>query len=193
MDSDRNSESEQPTAASEGGSDNATFLRLLSTNRHQIFGFIFTLTPNHSDAEDVFQETSIVLWNKFHQFDQQRPFLPWACGVAYNTARNFLRAAGRSRLVFSDPLLATIASERSDARECESSADRMALLQTCLSKLSDRDRKLLGQAYGGKGSVKELAQQLNRATQTIYNRLNIIRRKLVECVRISGPARESEA
>lgn len=173
------------------GLENEVFLKLLSRDRHRLFAFIYTLIPNHSDAEDVFQDTSIILWNKFHEFDQTRPFMPWACGFAFNTARNFLRAAGRDRLVFSDALLTVLATERTEAAERD--RDRMKTLDSCIEKLTKKERTLLSQAYSGECSMKELAKQLNRASQTIYNSLNVIRRKLTECVRLSGTPCESEA
>ena len=171
--------------------DNGIFLQLLSRDRHRLFAFIYSLVPNHNDAEDIFQDTSIVLWNKFHEFDQDRSFASWACGIAYNITRNFLRSAGRNRLVFSDSLLAVIATER--AESVENDIERIRALELCIQKLTDRERKLLGQAYGGKSTAKDLACQLNRATQTIYNSLNLIRRKLTECVRNSGAICKSEA
>jgi len=173
------------------GPDNQVFLKLLSRDRHRLFAFIYTLIPNHNNAEDVFQDTSILLWNKFHEYDQDRPFMPWACGFAFNTARNFLRSAGRDRLVFSDSLLAVIATERIDSVERDQ--DRMQILNACIDKLTAKERALLGQAYSGDRTMKELAKQLNRASQTIYNSLNVIRKKLTECVRLRGTPCESEA
>lgn len=170
--------------------DNSEFLKLLSRNRHQLFSFIYSLTPNHNDAEDIFQDASIVMWNKFHEYDEARPFLPWACGISFNIARNFLRSVGRDRLVFSDALLATIAAERSQPSGPDE--EQVNLLESCLSKLTSKERSLIDQAYRGDRTVKELAVHLNRATQTIYNRLNLIRRKLVVCVRTNYGTYESE-
>ena len=166
------------------GPGNEVFLKLLSRDRHRLFAFIYTLIPDHNDAEDVFQDTSIVLWNKFQEFDRDQPFMPWACGFAFNTARNFVRADGRDRLAFSDSLLAVIATERTDTAELDQ--DRMKTLNTCIEKLTTKERTLLGQACSGERTMKDLAQQLNRATQTIYNSLNVIRRKLTERVRLNG-------
>ncbi len=44
------------------------FMRLFLENERRIFGFILTLLPHWADAEDVFQETAGVLWNKFDDF-----------------------------------------------------------------------------------------------------------------------------
>ena len=38
------------------------FVRLLLRHERRIYAFIRSLLPNRDDAEDVLQETSIVLW-----------------------------------------------------------------------------------------------------------------------------------
>ena len=74
-------------------------------DRDRILAYIQSLLPHRADAEDVFQRCSIVLWRKFHDFDVQQEFLPWACGVAFYEVRNFLRVAARDRLQFNDTLI----------------------------------------------------------------------------------------
>ena len=44
------------------------FVRLLMAHERQIFTYILTLLPHVADAEDVLQETSIVLWRKFPEY-----------------------------------------------------------------------------------------------------------------------------
>ena len=46
------------------------FLRLFSLHSPRVYAYIHILVPNHADAEDLFQETSQTLWEKF---DQYRP------------------------------------------------------------------------------------------------------------------------
>jgi len=41
------------------------FIRLLMENERRIYAYIRTLIGNNADAEDVLQETSITLWDKF--------------------------------------------------------------------------------------------------------------------------------
>ena len=63
-----------------------TLRKIMNESRHTSLA----LLPNEQDAQDVFQRTSLVLWQKFDQFDSDRDFLPWACGVAHYEVRNFL-------------------------------------------------------------------------------------------------------
>lgn len=171
------------TAAPERSPPAERFLRLYAEHHERLLAHIFCLLPNEQDARDVFQKTSLVLWRKFDQFQEEADFLAWACGIAYYEVRNFLRVAGRDRLRFNDELLKILSEERIERRR---HSDRRAqLLTECIQKLSPTDRDLVHQVYGSGRSVKELAEEIGRAVQTVYNRLNLIRRRLLMCVQRS--------
>ena len=62
--------------------DREEFARLFSRNARRIYGFIMTLVFNHHDAEEVFQNTNVVLWNKFADFQPGSNFFAWASRIA---------------------------------------------------------------------------------------------------------------
>ncbi len=157
------------------------FVQLFAQYRDDLFGYIFSLVPHWSDAEDIFQQTSIVLWQKFGEFQQETDFRAWACRVAFNKVCNFRRVAGRNRLQFNDALLDQLAQERSAVPD--RNAWQRQFLADCMAKLSDEQRILLRRAYTAGDTIKQLALELRRSPQTIYNRLNLIRRSLLECVK----------
>jgi RNA polymerase sigma-70 factor (ECF subfamily) len=156
------------------------FLRYFSRDRHRIYRFIFSLLPNQADAEDVFQQVSIVLWKNFCDFDQDREFYPWACGVSVNAVKNFRRSAKRHGFLLSDELLAVIASEQINSSQ--RSRYRLELLQECLTLLKPRDRELVERVYDNGATAVGVAKQMERSVQTVYNRLNRIRKELLQCV-----------
>ncbi|WP_437192215.1 sigma-70 family RNA polymerase sigma factor [Planctomicrobium sp. SH527] len=160
------------------------FLRHFSRDRERIFRYIYSLLSNYSDAEDVFQKCSLLLWHKFSEYDRDRSFLPWACGVALNEVRNFLRLSERKRMRFDSALLAQISDERLEVMESqESTAEGLAVLKDCVDSLPRRDRELVRIAYGGDLTVKDFAESLGQPLQTLYNRLGKVRRILLDCVR----------
>ena len=59
------------------------FIRLFLQNERRIYAFIVSLLPDLTDAEDVLQETSVVLWEKFDQFQPGTNFVSWACKIAH--------------------------------------------------------------------------------------------------------------
>lgn len=156
------------------------FLRLFARERERVFAYIYSLIPRQADAEDVFQQCSLVLWRKFDSFDRQASFLAWACGVARLEVCNYLRTAGRDRLHFDDELVQQLAARRVESLSQHD--DRLAALRTCLKELTQQQRALIDAAYGSGGTVKRLAEATGSAVQTLYNRLGRLRRRLLECV-----------
>ena len=163
-----------------GERDEALFLKYYSKYHQRIFAYIFSQLPKRADAEDVFQQTSIILWEKFDEFDQDREFFSWACGISFYSVKNFKRVSGRNRLVFSDELMSVIADERVAAES--KLQDYGDLLDDCIVRLKPKEKDLIQLVYRGDRTIKEVADLLGRAVQTVYNRLNLIRGKLAVCI-----------
>src|SRR5689334_17876152 len=51
------------------------FAALLRQHQNQLFGYIYSLVRDLDDADDLFQQTSLVLWDKFDLFDPSRSFV----------------------------------------------------------------------------------------------------------------------
>lgn len=156
------------------------FVAEFARHRDRLFAYVYSLLPRREDAEDVFQRTSVVLWKKIDTWDPAVDFLSWSCGVAFYEVKNFLRVSGRDRLRFGDVLLERLAEER--AATLASRDERAAALEGCLQKLEAAERDLVRRAYGDELTVRALAAESGKAAQTLYNRLNQIRRRLFECV-----------
>lgn len=156
------------------------FLRYFSQDRDRILAYIHSLLPHRADAEDVFQRCSVLLWRKFEDFDTQRDFLPWACGVAYYEVRNFLRVSARDRLQFDGELIEQLAEQR--LQSLQKVDHRLNALNGCLQSLKVADRELVDAVYNEALPLSEFAESTGRALQTLYNRLSIVRRQLLNCV-----------
>jgi RNA polymerase sigma-70 factor (ECF subfamily) len=81
---------------------------------------------------------------------------------------------------FDDTLLAILAAER--VEDLQRQPARFAALEDCLEELTAKDRDLLRAVYIDGEQIAALARSLERAPQTVYNRLNVLRRLLAECV-----------
>lgn len=153
---------------------------LLNGAHALLLRYIMSLVGNRHDAEDVLQRASVVMWRRFGTFAPGTDFTAWATTVAFYEVRNFQRITGRSRLEFDDDLMQTLAAER--AQQVQQWSPRMEALETCVQKLDAASRELVESIYTRGLDVGTLAQQQGRAAQTIYNKLNFIRRALAECV-----------
>lgn len=156
------------------------FVALLNVAHALLLRYVMSLLGNRHDAEDVLQRASLVMWRRFGTFEPGTDFIAWATTVAFYEVRNFQRVTGRSRLEFDDDLMQTLAAER--AQHVRQWSPRMEALETCVEKLDAASRVLVEAIYTQGIEVAALAQQQGRATQTIYNKLNFIRRALAGCV-----------
>jgi RNA polymerase sigma-70 factor, ECF subfamily len=173
---------QDPTEApcgSEGG--RLDYAALLRQHQTQLFGYIYSLVRDLDDADDLFQQTSLVLWDKFDQFDCSKSFINWACGVARYEVLNFLRTRSRKRLYFSDELNLALV-EAHESLEQELLEERRVALAGCLKKLRQKDRELLEACYERSAGLPEVARAWGRSTHSIHNSLRRIRRVLFECV-----------
>ena len=58
------------------------FIKLFTRYQRRVFLFILSQVPSPVDAEEIHQETNVVVWNKFDQFELGTNFFAWACRIA---------------------------------------------------------------------------------------------------------------
>jgi RNA polymerase sigma-70 factor (ECF subfamily) len=157
------------------------FARDLEKCQSRLFGYIHSLVRDLDDADDLFQQTSLILWKKYAEFDASRSFFAWACGIARLEVASFLRTRSRSRIYFSDELNLLLLDAQEELADGEVE-DRREALTGCMAKLRQRDRVLLEECYGETSRVSRVAERSGRSPQSVHNSLRRIRRSLFECI-----------
>lgn len=157
------------------------FADLLRESHRDLFVFIYALVQNRADAEDVYQQTTMVLWSKFAEFTPGTNFAAWATRVAHLTARHFIRSRRRQHLYFSDEILDSL-REVYRPQGPEHHATRMEALSTCIEKLPARDRSLIHRCYAGDSDVAGIAASEQRSAASVYQAIYRIRKNLFGCV-----------
>lgn len=178
----------QDETAATGEKNPERFVRLLGRYQQRVYSFILTLVPHWADADEVLQETNIVLWRKFSEFQPDTDFVRWANQVAYFEVLKFRRRQQKDHLFFSDAFVEEVAAEVMEMSETlQLQRDRLA---GCLQKLSDRDRTLIHLRYDEGSSVKRVAEQLGRSADSVYKSLGRVRRMLIDCIHREKMAEE---
>ena len=162
------------------------FVELFVKNQRRIYGYILTVVSDCNEADDLFQQTSMVLWEKSGEFRPGADFVRWGCGIAHNIIRNWRVKEGRDRHCFSDEMLARIAEVRVEKSEWLDGA--LAALGICMEDLKPVERELLNLCYAGDDSIRQISIDLGRTEGSVYQHLHRIRAKLFDC--IEGKARE---
>ncbi|MCM8534992.1 MAG: sigma-70 family RNA polymerase sigma factor [Lentisphaeraceae bacterium] len=160
--------------------DYKTFVNLLQRNEAALRCFIRSLLPSWNDVDDLMQEISLTLWEKFSTFDQQTEFLKWAYVVARFKVMNFRSKKGRERLHFDDDVLELLASEIEDEEEDEKLPEKA--LHSCIEKLPEARRQLLLNSSQKGVTVKSIAEELGKTPKSLYRTLDRLKIKLFECI-----------
>jgi len=155
-------------------------MTLMTQHQRRIFGYIYTLVPHRADAEDLLQETSLIICEKFDQFREGTDFVAWACQIAYWRVRYSRQKFARSKLVFNQEIVDALAQTAAEMQE--EMNDRHIALADCLRKLHTRDRELLLTRYEPGCGVEEAARRSGRSLEAAYKALTRLRKLLFDCV-----------
>jgi RNA polymerase sigma-70 factor, ECF subfamily len=158
------------------------FLRLFLRNQRRLYAYVLTLLPNRSDADDVFQEASLVMWDKFDDAHPPDDFTAWGCRIAYFKVLDFRKKHQRGRVLFSQAMLDRLAESALEQSAALQLDDRREALTGCLEKLPRRDRDLLVQRLADGATVRSTAAHIGRSADAVYKALARIRRGLFDCV-----------
>ncbi len=153
---------------------------LLTAAHDRLLGYLLALLGRWHDAQDVLQRASILMWRKFDSFERGTDFAAWASTICFYEAKSFQRTASRSAAHFDEALLALLAAER--AEDLRRHEGRRAALEACLATLREDDIRLLRASCAEHGDIVALAERMDRAPRTLYNKLARLRRQLAECV-----------
>ncbi len=109
--------------------------------------------------------TALRLWEKFNEYDGDRPFVAWAIGFAYHEVLSWRQdkpavdSCFRNR--FSHKLHTTIGEEASMLEL------RRKALDGCLQKVDAQERELLLRRYSEHGAVQREAGESKRVHTTV--------------------------
>ncbi len=156
------------------------FLRVFLASEREILRYVVALVPNIADAQEIVQQTAVVLWEKFDEYDRSRPFAPWACRFALNIARQWMARRQRWKALLEGGLAEELALRREQLRS-EFDA-RLVHLDRCLQKLPEDQRSLVDGYYFRQLDVDAAAQQAQRTASAVYKALQRIRRQLRKCI-----------
>ena len=168
--------------AASGGIPGEAFIREFTLSQRPLYLYILPLVGNSADADEVLQETNLVIWAKWHQFEAGSNFLAWGRAIA--RLEVFRNRRGRSRkLTYLDQDILELVASRSETVNDQLEA-RQAALSKCLSQLRPKDRELLQMRYQPGSNGDKVAKALGRPANSVYQSLGRIRRVLMECVRL---------
>jgi RNA polymerase sigma-70 factor (ECF subfamily) len=169
-------EPESPQQEHDEGED---FIRLLNEHERKIALYVMNLVRDRGDAEDILQETKLVMWRHFHKFELGTNYLAWARKIAFHQVLSY-RRKHKKHAELSEAFLESVALEIS---KNEQRYDRRTdALKGCVRKLSRPHRQILLMRYTRDMDIGEIGKEVGRSEGAVYRLLSRIRMMLQDCV-----------
>jgi RNA polymerase sigma-70 factor, ECF subfamily len=158
------------------------FVRLFVQHQRALMVYLRTLLSEPADAEEVMQETSMVLWHKRQQFVPGTNFAGWAMQVAHYEVHKFRRRQKHVPQAIDEELLSQLATEMIAYWDLFEARHRA--LGQCLDALNQHDRNLVHVAYSVNTTKKDASRLLGMTPNGLYRALDRVRRRLHRCIQL---------
>lgn len=156
------------------------FLELLTTHERALSIYVHSLVPRDMAAEDILQQTKMLLWKHFDDFQVGTNFLAWARKTAFHQILTHRRQKKREHLPLDE-----VALEALGMAVTQLAGDvslRQEALRTCLARLPKEHRQLVQLRYYEDLEIDQVAEKLCRTAGAVYRALSRVRMSLMECV-----------
>ena len=170
-----------PPGSEQSSGPGEEFVRLFTQAQRSLYLSILPLVYSAADAEEVLQETNVVILSKWSQFEPGTNFLAWCRAIARLEVFRFRRARHHRLKLLDDDVIDQLA-ERIEEQPADFDRRRDALSE-CMRKLRQQDQELIRRRYAAGASGEDVAVQLGRPANSVYQSLGRVRRVLLDCIR----------
>lgn len=157
-----------------------TFLELLTAHERSLSLYVHGLVPRDSEAEDILQQTKLLLWKHFDDFTLGTNFIAWARKTAFHQILTHRRQKKREHLPLDQDALEALGHAVSEL--ADSGSGRQDALRACLAKLPVEHRQMVQLRYFEDLEIDQIAGRISRTEGAVYRALSRVRLSLMQCV-----------
>jgi RNA polymerase sigma-70 factor (ECF subfamily) len=162
-------------------SSEAEFLSLFLPLQRELRAYVSAAIRDNHAQNDIIQQTALILWRTFDQYDRTRPFATWARGIARNVILQHYRKAGRNPILIEPEALEALLNAFAETQPDDPGLYPEAL-QLCLAQAPAKSRQLLELRYQLSLSIADIAGRLNSTGNAVNQALIRIRTALQDCI-----------
>jgi len=156
----------------------------------RIINYIYRIIGDRDRAEDLLQDTFIRVYRNIDRFDVNRKFSTWLYTIATNLAKNELRNAGRSPLVyFQNFFFHKDDKQMFEAADSSGKPDDnlywkqlKSIVERAIDKLPDRHKLVFTLREKEGKSYEEISEILDCNIGTVKSRLNRARARFAQII-----------
>jgi RNA polymerase sigma-70 factor (ECF subfamily) len=157
-----------------------SFLKLYRANESFISRYVLVLCPNYSAAEDIVQETMLVMWRKYGQYRPGTNFAAWGMRIARFCVSNYFRKE-KSRVVYFGNEAFENITEYGNYIDLDQEA-YLEALEECTMELPENSKKMIILRYVENMKVTDIALKMQKTLSSTYKIMSRIHHTLLTCI-----------
>lgn len=156
------------------------FVKLFLDHQHRLLAFTSVLVPTLSDAEDVLQDATAVMWEKFDTFEVGSNYTAWAFKIIRYKVLEWRRKFQNQKVVFDESLLDDLIEDLMSMDHFEEPVH--LALNECVAMLPQLHQDIIRMRFKPEGTLAATAKSIGRSVVTTRKYLNQILNVLLNCV-----------
>ncbi|MCK4998228.1 MAG: sigma-70 family RNA polymerase sigma factor [Anaerohalosphaera sp.] len=157
-----------------------SFLKLYRKNEVCIFRYIIALLPNYSAAEDVMQDTMLVMWRKYDQFRPGSNFVAWGMQIARFGVLKYHQKNKPGIVHFDTDAMNNLTKHKMIT---DSNKELyLEALDECTKGLSDNCKQMIVLRYVENMKVTDIALKMQKSLNSTYKVMSRIHHALLNCI-----------
>ncbi len=161
---------------------------LFKRYQKKLFIYIYRLTRDKEESEDILQNVFIKTYKNIHHFDLSRKFSSWIYRIAHNEAVNYLKRKSKRYTVSWEDVTTSkdkleTASEDESIEELWHHQEITQEIDSALERLPKKYREILKMRYFQEYSYQQISKILDKPVNTVGTILNRAKKKLFEIVK----------
>lgn len=168
--------------------DREVFAVLVREHAEMLLTYIRATIRDPGTVDDIFQDTMLVAWRRFDDYDRSRPLAAWLRGIARKLILAHYSNRSHEPLYSSEAMLNLIDERMAhiDGQKGDTWKDRVAALETCMEHLPEALRRSIELFYRNDCKTEEIAERMETTREAVKKRLQRARRLLADCLRRKG-------
>jgi RNA polymerase sigma-70 factor (ECF subfamily) len=163
------------------------FTQLAQRHQGRVRAYLGQFQRDPIIVDDLAQEVFLAAFRSLHDFQTDRPFIPWIFGIARHRALTELRSEARRRSKEARHLASAVAAWRVEYFEADvenplESEQAVLALRKCIARLPNDSRRLVAQVYERSRGIAEVAREMGRNAGSMRVTLLRIRLALRRCI-----------
>ncbi|MFQ5559583.1 MAG: RNA polymerase sigma factor [Nitrospinota bacterium] len=145
--------------------DKTAFKELYVLTHKKVYFYLFRMTGNQENAEDIMAETYTEVWKNASKFRGDAKGATWVIGIARNLAMNSFRKTKYHDSIDDHPNITSAEDKTGETM------DRKRLIKAGMQKLSENHREIMDLVFFQEFNYQQVADVLGIPVNTVKTRV----------------------